>query len=93
MAKIDELGFGRIAVEGRKIRKRRQDVLVPAEGTVRKRRGGFLMFGSDTVTRKELEDLSRGQFDIIIIGTRTHGGADISPSSWQWPLPRCLCSP
>ena len=39
VAKIDELSFGSIVIEGRKYRR---DVLIFADGTVKKRRGGFL---------------------------------------------------
>lgn len=37
MAKIDELTFGSIVVEGKKYRR---DVLIFADGTVKKRKGG-----------------------------------------------------
>ena len=38
MAKIDELAFGSIIVEGKKYRR---DVLIFAHGTVKKRKGGY----------------------------------------------------
>lgn len=38
MAKIDELTFGSIVVEGKKYRR---DVLIFADGTVKKRKGGL----------------------------------------------------
>jgi len=81
VAKIDEIKFGCITVEGKKYR---QDVFVLADGTVKKRRGGFLMFGSHTVTKKELEELSQGQPDIIIVGTGTDGAAHVAPEAAAW---------
>lgn len=43
MVKIDELAFGSMIVEGKRYRR---DVLIFTDGTVKKRKGGFLMFGS-----------------------------------------------
>jgi hypothetical protein len=43
VAKIDELSFGSIIVEGRKYRR---DILIFADGTVKRRKDGFLMFGT-----------------------------------------------
>ena len=55
MAKIDELIFGSIVVEGKKYRR---DILIFADGTVKKRKSGFLMFGSHKIKKQELEELS-----------------------------------
>lgn len=41
MAKIDEVSFGSIVIEGRKYRR---DVLIFADDTVKKRKGGFLAY-------------------------------------------------
>jgi hypothetical protein len=41
VAKIDELSFGSIVIEGRKYRR---GVLIFADGTVKKRKGGFLAY-------------------------------------------------
>lgn len=43
MAGIDELTFGSVAIEGRKYRR---DVLIVANGTVKKQRGDFSIVGS-----------------------------------------------
>lgn len=43
MAKIDELSFGPIVIEGRKYRR---EVLIFADDTVKKRKGGFLAYHS-----------------------------------------------
>lgn len=81
MAKIDELIFGSIVVEGKKYRR---DILLFADGTVKKRKGGFLMFGSHKIKKQELEELSQGQPEIIIVGTGTNGAAHIAPEAESW---------
>jgi hypothetical protein len=81
VAKIDELIFGSIVVEGKKYRK---DVLIFADGAVKKRKGGFLMFGSHEIKRRELEELNQGQPEVIIVGTGTDGAAHIAPEAESW---------
>ena len=81
MAKIDELTFGSIIVEGKKYRR---DVLIFDDGTVKKRKGGFLMFGSHEIKKQELEQLSQGQPETIIVGTGTSGAAYIAPEAESW---------
>jgi len=81
VAKIDELIFGSIVVEGKKYR---QDILLFADGTVKKRKGGFLMFGSHKIKKRELEELSQGQPETIIVGTGTNGAAHIAPEVESW---------
>ena len=49
MAKIDELTFGSIVVEGKKYRR---DVLIFTDGVVKKRKGGFLTFGSHKIKKR-----------------------------------------
>jgi hypothetical protein len=81
VVKIDELTFGSIVVEGKKYRR---DVLIFADGTVKKRKGGFLMFGSHKIKKQELEALSQGQPETIIAGTGTNGAAHIAPEAENW---------
>ena len=81
MAQIDELTFGSIIVEGKKYRR---DILIFTDGTVKKRKGGFLMFGSHKIKRQELEELSQGQPEIIVIGTGTDGVATMAPETESW---------
>lgn len=81
MAKIDELAFGSIIVEGKKYRR---DVLIFAHGTAKKRKGGFLMFGSHKIKKQELEELSQGQPEIIVIGTGTNGAARVASEAESW---------
>ena len=81
MARIDELTFGSIVVEGKKYRR---DALIFVDGTVKKRKGGFLMYGSHKIKKQELEELSQGQPEIIIVGTGTNGAANIAPEAESW---------
>jgi len=81
VAKIDELAFGSIVVEGKKYRR---DVLIFADGTLKKRKGGFLMFGSHKIKKQELEELSQGRPEVIIVGTGTDGAAHIAPEAESW---------
>jgi hypothetical protein len=81
VAKIDELTFGSIVVEGKKYRR---DILIFADGTVKRRKGGFLMFGSHEIKKRELEELSQGQPETIIVGTGTNGAARVVPEAESW---------
>jgi len=81
VARVDELTFGSIVIEGKKYRR---DILIFADGTVKKRKGGFLMFGSHKIKKRELEELSRGRLEIIIVGTGTNGAAHIAPEAESW---------
>lgn len=81
MAKIDEFTFGSIVVEGKKYRR---DVLIFADSTIKKRKGGFLMYGSHKIKRQELEELSQGQPEIIVVGTGTDGVASMTPETESW---------
>jgi len=89
VAKIDELTFGSIVVEGKKYRR---DVLIFTDGVVKKRKGGFLMFGSHKIKKRELEELSQGQPEIIIIGTGTNGAACVAPEAESWVKGKNLIS-
>jgi len=81
VARVDELTFGSIVIEGKKYRR---DILIFTDGTVKKRKGGFLMFGSHKIKKRELEELSRGRPEIIIVGTGTNGAAHIAPEAESW---------
>ena len=87
MAKIREFTFGSIVVEGKKYRR---DILIFADGTVKKRRGGFVMFGSHEIEKRELEQLSQGQPEAVIIGTGTNGAAHTAPEAENWARQRSL---
>lgn len=81
MARIDELKFGSIVIDGKKYRK---DILILADGTVKKRKGGFLMFGNHEIKREELEGLGRGQPEIMVVGTGTDGAAHVGAEAESW---------
>jgi len=81
VAKIDELTFGSMVVEGKRYRR---DVLIFTDGTVKRRKGGFLMLGSHKIKKQELEELSQGQPEIIIVGTGTNGAACVTPEAESW---------
>ena len=81
MAKIEKSSFSSIVIEGKKYRR---DVLILADGTAKKRKGGFLMFGSHKIKKEEIEELMQGQPETIIVGTGTDSVADIAPNVESW---------
>ena len=42
------------------------------------------MFGSHKIKKQELEELSQGQPEIIVIGTGTNGAARVAPEAENW---------
>ncbi len=81
MAKIDKLSFGSIVIDGKKYS---QDVLIFADGMVKKRKGGFLMFGSHGIKKEEIEELAEDSPEAVIIGTGTSGKASLAPEVEDW---------
>ena len=81
MARMDELNFGSILVEGKKYCR---DILIFTDGTVKKREGSFLTFGTHEIKRQKLEELSQGEPGTIIVGTGTDGAAHIGPEVEGW---------
>jgi len=81
MANIDKLSFGSIIIEGKKYSR---DVLIFADGRVKKRKGGFLMFGSHNIKKEEIEELAQGEPETIIAGTGTSGKASLAPEVEDW---------
>lgn len=81
MAKKDELTFGSIVIEGKKYSR---DILIFVEDTVRKLKGGFLMFGRHEIKIRGLEELSHGQPEVITVGTGTDGAAHIAAQAESW---------
>ena len=75
MVKIDGMGFGWIMVDGKKYR---HDVVIFPSGKVKRRKGGFLMFGSHSFKRREFEELCIEKADVLVVGTGTDGVAKIS---------------
>jgi len=90
--KIQESTFGSTVVEDKKYQR---DMLIFADGIVKKRQGGFLMFGSHEIKKRELEQLSQGQPEAISIGTGTNGAAHKAPEAQSWARQEaliCSCS-
>lgn len=81
MTKINEVTAGSIVIERRKYHR---DVIIFVEGTVKKRGGGFRMFGSHEIKERELEELSQGQPEVIIVGNGTDGTARIAAQAESW---------
>ena len=75
MVKVEGLSFGSIVVGGRKYRR---DLILLPDGTVKQRKGGFWIFGSHSLKRKEIEELSRAGAEEIVIGTGTSSQARLS---------------
>ncbi len=75
MTRIDGMSFGWIIVDGKR---HRHDVVIFPDGRVKRRKGGFLMFGSHSFKRKEFEELCKGKIDVLVVGTGTDGVAKIS---------------
>jgi hypothetical protein len=81
VAKIDRLTFGSIVVDGKTYHR---DLLILADGTVKKRKGGFLMFGSHEIKQQEFGEFSQGEPETIVIGTGTNGAAHVAPEVESW---------
>lgn len=81
MTRIDKLSFGSIVIDDKKFSR---DVLIFGDGTVKKRKGGFLMFGSHDIKKEEIEELTLGEPDAIIVGTGTSGKAIVSADVESW---------
>jgi len=81
MAKIDKFSFGSIVIDGKKYSR---DVLLFANGMVKKRKGGFLMFGSHNIRKEEIKELAEDRPEAVIIGTGTSGKASLAPEVEDW---------
>ncbi len=81
--RIDAFKFGSIEIDGKRYAK---DVLIDCAGGIRKRKGGFLKFGSHNISREEIEDLAgmEGKPDLIIVGLGTSSAAKLDPEANTW---------
>jgi hypothetical protein len=81
--RIDAFRFGSIEIDGKKYSK---DVLIDSEGGIRKRKGGFLKFGSHNISKDEVEDLagSKEKPDLLIVGLGTSSAAELDPTAETW---------
>ena len=81
MVKVDKLRFGSIIIDGKKFSR---DVLVFSDSIVKRRKGGFLMFGSHNIKKAEIEELTQGDPGTIIVGTGTDGKARLACDLENW---------
>jgi hypothetical protein len=75
LAKVNSFNFGSIVVDGRKYRR---DVFLLPDGTVKQRKGGFLVFGSHNIRKEEIEELPRAGAEVAVIGIGTNSRARLS---------------
>ena len=78
MSIVNSFKFGSIVVDDRKYRR---DVFLYPDGGIRKRKGGFWMFGSHAIKREEIEELVKSTPDLLIVGTGTDGIAKLNPDA------------
>ena len=75
MARIDSFNFGFIVVDEKQYA---HDVVILPDGTVKERDSGKGRLGSHSIARSEIENLTRLQPDIILIGTGVQGMARLA---------------
>ena len=75
MAKVDSFSFGSITVDGKKYRR---DLFLLPDGKVKQRKGGFWIFGSHDIKKREIEELGRASAELIIVGIGTNSQARLS---------------
>jgi hypothetical protein len=75
MAKIDSFNFGFIVVDDKQYT---HDVVILPDGTVKERNPGKGRLGSHSIARSEIENLTKWQPDIILIGTGVQGMARLA---------------
>ncbi|HEY33505.1 MAG TPA: hypothetical protein G4O10_10435 [Dehalococcoidia bacterium] len=78
MTTVNSFKFGSIVLDGKKYRR---DVFLYPDGGIRKRKGGFWMFGSHAIKREEIEELVKSAPDALIVGTGTDGVAQLNPDA------------
>jgi len=81
VAKVDELCFGSIIIDGEKYF---EDVVILSDGAVKKRGHNFLVFGSHNIRKEEVEELAQGEPESIIIGTGIYGIAGLATDAENW---------
>ena len=75
MCKIDSYNFGFIVVDDKQYA---HDVIILPDGTVKERSSGKGRLGSHTISRSEMETLTKDVPDVILIGTGFQGMARLA---------------
>jgi hypothetical protein len=75
MCKIDGFNFGFIVVDDKQYD---HDIIILPDGTVKERHPGKGRLGSHTITRSEIESLTRDQPEMILVGTGVQGMARLA---------------
>ena len=81
MAKIDRFSFGSITVDGKKYRR---DLIFLPDGTVKRRKGGFWMFGDHNIKREEIEELFQAGAEVALVGIGTSSKALVSDEAKEY---------
>lgn len=81
MAKIDSFSFGSIVVDGKKYRR---DLIFLPDGTIKRRKGGFWMFGDHNITKEEIEELFQSGAEVALIGIGTSSRALVSDEAKKY---------
>ncbi|MDY6856287.1 MAG: MTH938/NDUFAF3 family protein [Thermodesulfobacteriota bacterium] len=75
MVNVDSLRFGSIVINGKKFR---HDVTLSPDGTVKRRNGGFWMFGGHSIKEEEVSQIVNEGASSMVIGTGTSGVAKLT---------------
>jgi len=75
MVRINSFNFGFIVVDDKQYS---HDVIILPDGTVKERSSGKGRLGSHSISRSEIEALTRVQPDVILVGTGVHGMARLA---------------
>jgi len=75
VAKVDSFSFGSITVDGKEYRR---DIFLLPDGMVRQRKGGFWIFGSHSIKKEEVEELSKAGAEVMVVGIGTNSMVKVS---------------
>ena len=78
MAKIDKLSFGSIVIDGKK---HHWDMVIFADGTVKKRKGSLSL---DSIKKEEIDELAQGEPEAIVIGVGVWDRASLASGVENW---------
>ena len=75
MPKIESFKFGSIVIGGKRYGR---DVLMLPDGSIKQRRGGFWKFGSHVIKKGEIDELVKGNPEVVVVGTGTSAKARLA---------------